>query len=377
MNKTFLALTLSTVLVPALLQAEEVDRQVLDSIVESADFALPALGFDANLPLHTLWQGSVGFPQAPSVEDTLEQVGRIRYEVAPGDTLGEIAEEYGVSVDDIRRWNGLDSDRLDIGQVLTIRTSGSSSSSSSSGGERERSTYTVRSGDTATTIARRNGFSLGDLQRWNRRANLDRLRIGQELVIYVEASGSGSTGSPNRGRLRGGVQLEEGTGYRVRNAERAFGTPATVAAIRNGIARVVARYVEVPDVLIHDLSFARGGRMSPHASHQNGLDADITYYRLGVEDLCSWQSVESHELDVRLQWYLFRTWIEQGVVEYLFVDYDLQQPLYEYARERGATDEQLAEWFEYPNRGGGRAIIRHESGHDDHLHVRFRNLASD
>ena len=376
MNKTLVALTLSGMLVPALVQAEWVDGQVLESISENAEGAPLVPGFSPQLALDTPWQGVVTFPEAPAADDALELVGRIRYEVAPGDTLSEIAEEYDVSVEDIRRWNGLDSDRLDIGQVLTIRTSGSSSSSSS-GSERERSTYTVRSGDTATTIARRNGFSLADLQRWNRRANLDRLRIGQELVIYVEASGSGSTGSPNRGRLRGGVQLEEGTGYRVRNADRAFGTPATVASIRNGIARVVARYVEVPDVMIHDLSFARGGRMSPHASHQNGLDADITYYRLGVDDLCGWQSVEPHELDVRLQWYLFRTWIEQGVVEYLFVDYDLQQPLYEYARERGATDEQLAEWFEYPNRGGGRAIIRHESGHADHLHVRFRNLASD
>jgi LysM repeat protein len=375
MNRPLAAFTLALVVVPSLAFAEELDRQLMGDIREMSvpTLALPASG--EWLPADLVSLDGVGFPEVAESGVAPELVGRIRYEVASGDTLSEIAEEYDVSVEDILRWNGLDSDRLSIGQVLTIRTSGSSSSSSSS--ERERSTYTVRSGDTATTIARRNGFTLAELQRWNRRANLDRLRIGQELVIYVEASGSGSTGSPNRGRLRGGVQLEEGTGYRVRNPERAFGTPATVAAIRNGIARLVARYVEVPDVLIHDLSFARGGRMTPHASHQNGLDADVTYYRVGVEDLCGWQSVEPHELDVRLQWYLFRTWIEQGVVEYLFVDYDLQEPMYEYARERGATDEQLGEWFEYPNRGGGRAIIRHESGHADHFHVRFRNVASE
>lgn len=375
MNKTLVALTLALILTPALVQAEEMDGQLIDSVAETPVLLPFGTAHELPLTLDSVWQGAIEFPESPATEDTFERVGRIRYEVAPGDTLSEIAEEYDVSVEDIRRWNSLDSDRLDIGQVLTIRTSGSSSSSSSSGSE--RSTYTVRSGDTATTIARRNGFTLAELQRWNRRANLDRLRIGQELVIYVEDSGSGSTGSPNRGRLRGGVQLEEGTGYRVRNPERAFGTPSTVAAIRNGIARVVARYVEVPDVMIHDLSFARGGRMNPHASHQNGLDADVTYYRLNIDDLCGWQSVEPEELDVRLQWYLFRTWIEQGVVEYLFVDYDLQGPLYDYARDRGASEEQLGEWFEYPNRGGGRAIIRHESGHSDHFHVRFRNIASE
>jgi LysM repeat protein len=294
--------------------------------------------------------------------------GRITYEVAPGDTLGEIAEEYGVTVEEIRRWNNLRSDRINVGQSLVIRTR-----SSSSGTERVRTTYTVRSGDTGSAIARRHGVSVAELQRWNRNTNLDRLRIGQDLVVYVEDSGSGSTGSPQRGRLRGGVALESGTGFRVRNAERAYGTPSTVSFIRNGIARVTARYVEVPDLMVHDLSFARGGRMTPHASHQNGLDADITYFRTGVQDVCSWQDVEPRELDARLQWYLFRTWIELGVVEYIFVNFELQQPIYDYALARGASVEQLDEWFEYPERGSS-GVIRHEAGHDDHFHIRFRNV---
>ena len=103
---------------------------------------------------------------------------------------------------------------------------------------------------------------------------------------------------------------------------------------------------------------------------QNGLDADISYYRTDCDEHCDWREVEPDQLDVRTQWYLFRTWIEQGQVEYIFVDWDLQQPLYEYAQARGATDEQLAEWFQYPDRDR-QGIIRHESGHDDHLHVRF------
>jgi len=296
------------------------------------------------------------------------EFANISYEVAPGDTLGAIARRYGVSVADLRRWNNLRGDRLSVGQVLTIR------GSRGSGAERTRQTYTVRSGDTGMAIARRHSVSVAELSRWNPSVNIDRLRIGQTLSVYVETaprSSGGSTGEPSRGRLRGGVQLPEGTGYRIRNSSRAYGTPATVAAIRNGIARVQAHFIDVPDVIIHDLSLERGGRMEPHASHQNGLDADISYYRLGVTDFSDWRTVSPEELDVRLQWYLFRTWIDLGVVEYIFVDFDLQRPLYEYARARGAGEEELAEWFQYPNRGSRRGIIRHEGGHRDHLHVRF------
>jgi LysM repeat protein len=305
--------------------------------------------------------------------------GRGTYEVAPGDTLGAIARRHRVTVEDLQRWNNLRNDRIREGQVLVVvRPSGASSSrsrSSSTTPDRQRDTHTVRSGETATVIARRYDVSLAELQRWNRSANLDRLRIGQQLVVYTESRVQGPSGTPNRGRLRGGLQLQSGVGFRVRNPDRAYGTPSTISYLRNGIARVSARHVDVPDLVIHDLSFQRGGRMSPHASHQNGLDADVTYYRTGVTQVCDWRVVEPHELDVRLQWYLFRTWLEQGAVEYIFMDYGLQGPLYEFAAARGATESQLAEWFEYPNRGS-RGIIRHERGHADHFHVRFRPVRS-
>lgn len=297
---------------------------------------------------------------------------RITYEVAPGDTLLGIALEYGVSVEDLRRWNRVRGDIIQIGQELVINTS---RSSSSSGGDRTREQYVVRSGDTGLAIARRFNTTLRELQRWNSRADLDRLRIGQELYVYVEVggTGSGSRGTPNRGRLRGGIQLSDGAGYTVRNPERAYAVPGTIAALRNGIARVTARFVEVPDIVIHDLSYERGGSMRPHASHQNGLDVDASYYHLDAGELSEWRDVEPEELDVRLQWYLFKSWIDLGQVEYLFVDWELQAVLYDYAAARGASPEQLDEWFQYPTRGS-QGILRHEPGHDDHFHVRFHAI---
>lgn len=49
-----------------------------------------------------------------------EQNNRIRYRVRNGDFLGKIARRFGVSVAKIKRWNGMRSTKLSIGQRLTI-----------------------------------------------------------------------------------------------------------------------------------------------------------------------------------------------------------------------------------------------------------------
>ncbi len=51
------------------------------------------------------------FFQGPSV---------VEYTVVRGDTLTHIAVRHGVSVSDLRQWNGLKSDRIDVGQVLIV-----------------------------------------------------------------------------------------------------------------------------------------------------------------------------------------------------------------------------------------------------------------
>ena len=45
-----------------------------------------------------------------------------RYSVRNGDTLGAIARRHGVTVAQIQAWNGLQGTRLQIGQVLTVRS---------------------------------------------------------------------------------------------------------------------------------------------------------------------------------------------------------------------------------------------------------------
>ena len=329
------------------------------------------------------WLAVVLLVAAPSVA----LAGRIEHTVAPGETLGGIAHRYGVKLGDLRKWNKIKGDRIRDGQKLRVEVpgrtgrggrsgrSGRGSSGSSEGGQ-TRSTYVVRSGDTGLSIARKRGFSMTDLQRWNRGVNLNRLRIGQKLTIYVAAEAEynlapGSHGTPNRGRLNAGQPLPAGAGYEVRNPARANGTPATVAALQWGMSRLAARYPDGTSLVVGDLSLPGGGRMAPHKSHQNGLDADICLLTKESRSSCVWRLVGGEELDAERMWYLFKSWMDQEYVEYIFLDRKLQRPMYEFAQARGATEAQLQKWFEYPARGGTRALIRHEPGHEDHFHIRF------
>ncbi|GGZ89358.1 LysM peptidoglycan-binding domain-containing protein [Algibacter mikhailovii] len=97
---------------------------------------------------------------------------RVRYRVKSGDYLGKISRTYGVRVSDIKRWNGLRSNNLKIGQRLTIyprkpyvapQNSKKASAVSSQG-----SMYTVRRGDSLWSISQKfPGVSVQNIKDWN------------------------------------------------------------------------------------------------------------------------------------------------------------------------------------------------------------------
>ncbi len=103
---------------------------------------------------------------------------RIRYRVRSGDYLGKIAERYGVGVSQIKRWNGLRSDNLRVGQRLTIfprrpvaqatASTSSKTSKSTSSATGNSKVHTVQKGDSLWTISRQYpGISIENLKEWN------------------------------------------------------------------------------------------------------------------------------------------------------------------------------------------------------------------
>jgi membrane-bound lytic murein transglycosylase D len=102
-----------------------------------------------------------------------EQSDRIRYRVRSGDYLGKIANRYGVTVSKIKRWNGLRSNNLRIGQRLTIYprklgTTASSSKKKTSSSTLSGKTYIVKSGDSLWSISQKfPGITVYQLKKWN------------------------------------------------------------------------------------------------------------------------------------------------------------------------------------------------------------------
>lgn len=106
------------------------------------------------------------------------------YEVRAGDTLGTIAQGFGVTVNNLKEWNPILRRRvLYKGDRLTIHPSS---------GSVVQVTYRVRSGDTLSEIATQHGVALRDLARWNRLSSPYRLKVGQQLSIHASAESAPS-----------------------------------------------------------------------------------------------------------------------------------------------------------------------------------------
>lgn len=126
------------------------------------------------------------------------------YTVRSGDALSTIASRHGTSVTALRNLNGLRSNLIQPGQQLRIPGNARSSESSSS-------VYTVRRGDSLSTIASRHGTSIQALRNHNGlRSNM--IKPGQNLVIPGRDAETGAS------RVAAAVQAAE-QNHTVRRGE--------------------------------------------------------------------------------------------------------------------------------------------------------------
>ena len=105
-----------------------------------------------------------------SDNSSVKNTGEINYVVQKGDNLWTIANKYDTTISDIKKLNNLKTNTLQIGQVLKIP------------GSTNYNTYTVKKGDSLWKIADKYGTTVNKLMTIN---NLDSttLQIGQSLLI--------------------------------------------------------------------------------------------------------------------------------------------------------------------------------------------------
>jgi FOG: LysM repeat len=135
--------------------------------------------------------------------------------VKSGENLGAIARRYGVKVSDVQYWNNIKGNMIHPNQRLVIytgqaparsassttATSTSSSASSSAPANSQKTTHTVKSGESLGLIAQKYGTTVAKLQSWNSGLR-STIHPGQKITVYVAgtaASSTGSSGSSNPG----------------------------------------------------------------------------------------------------------------------------------------------------------------------------------
>jgi murein endopeptidase len=196
---------------------------------------------------------------------------------------------------------------------------------------------------------------------------------------------SESIGSTNSGRQERSMRIPSGVGYIVADTGRDayFGTEETIYWLRTAFDRVAVEHPGAALTQVRDISIELGGVPSgawPHSSHRSGRDVDATYWldSCSATSGCPLGDVALADFDAAATWTAFKTWIDAGVITYIFVDHALQRPLYEEAMARGATAAQLTRWFQYPRSADERVgLIRHVDNHRNHFHVRFTCPADD
>jgi len=124
--------------------------------------------------------------------------------VAPGQSLSTIARRHGITVAQLREWNGLTSDTIRAGQSLRVqpphaRSSGSIGAPAAEGHTATRppqtparaptpgtpdadGMITVQAGQNLSSIAAKYKVSQANLRQWNKLKS-DQLKIGQKLRV--------------------------------------------------------------------------------------------------------------------------------------------------------------------------------------------------
>ena len=126
---------------------------------------------------------------------------RITHKVRKGETLSHISMKYGVSVNNIRRWNGIKGNNIRVGQKIVIYSnnkgpaSSSASSKTSSSSKSDKSSvkttedggylyYTVKSGDNLWDIAKKfDGVSYEQIMKINGFTKKSKIYPGNKIKI--------------------------------------------------------------------------------------------------------------------------------------------------------------------------------------------------
>lgn len=194
-------------------------------------------------------------------QDFVEELARLpedqrirwkHHRVSSGETLSQIADNYRITIAEVKRANKLRSNFLKIGQNLVIPAASKSAPTyalsaeqrkkailNQPGSGRHKVIHTVTSGDTLWDIAQQYGVGVRQLAKWNAMAPRDTLQRDQQLVIWSstpKTTAQATHAAPPVSLARSGNSVLQTINYVVRRGD--------------SLARIAAKFrVSVSDLL--------------------------------------------------------------------------------------------------------------------------------
>lgn len=126
-------------------------------------------------------------PYVPKAK--VQQSGNRIHKVAPKETLFSISKLYDVSVDDIKAWNNLKDNSLSTGQELIIKKKTVAATTQVPEVKSVRGVHTVAAKETLYSIARQYGITVQQLKEWNGITGSE-VSIGQTLFVAQPMNGN-------------------------------------------------------------------------------------------------------------------------------------------------------------------------------------------
>jgi LysM repeat protein len=159
----------------------------LSAIAKRYNMSVIELKHINNLSSDMIFVGQTLKVTGTSTEGNTTQTGTTAttYTVQSGDSLYGIAKNYGLTVTQLKQYNGLTTDNIYVGQTLILN--GTTSTEQTSG------SYTVQSGDSLSAIAKKFGITTTQLKQANNLTS-DLIKVGQRLTI--PSPGAPSTPAP-------------------------------------------------------------------------------------------------------------------------------------------------------------------------------------
>ena len=315
--------------------------------------------------------------------DCANEVPLWEHVVEPGESLGLIAGRYGVRRADLLKLNAgiRDPNRILVGQKIRVCPEIAPRI-------QKVVEHEVAKGETLSHVAAKYGLTVRELvERLETKvADRNKVVVGTKLSFSVDGgvpeeflpplpkpAKRGGGGSSKR-HARVNVQLQPRDGLVVKRPYLAFGTAKTIGLLDKVVTTYRKRHAKAPPVHVGDISQRGGGHFFPHLSHHNGRDIDMGYVLQGADGLrTKFTGVNRSNLDVARTWTLVKAFLDTDEVVYIFMDYNHQKDLYEYAKKNGVPQDELDELFQYPRgRGRNHGIVRHWKSHRGHFHVRFK-----